>query len=114
MIMELFGELWGAIISGISIFATAFVGWFFGRKKTKAEVRSAEIDNDVKLSRHYAKLLDDLETRYADKMKSVTDLYEQKERMLREEIKILNRRVRMLKNENRDLRKRIKDLENEQ
>ncbi len=110
MMMDLFGDLWGAIISGISVFATGFVGWFFGRRKTKAEVRSAEIDNDVKLSKHYAKILDDLEQRYQQRFEDITVLFNQKEKMLKEEIRILKRRIKLLQSENRELRKHNKTL----
>lgn len=109
--MSVFGEFWTVIISSISVFATGFVGWFFGRRKTQAEVRSAEIDNDVKLSKHYAKLLDDLENRYTQKLESVERLYDQKEKALKDEIRILKRRIRLLETENKDLRKRNSALE---
>lgn len=108
--MDYFGDLWGVIISGISVFATGFVGWFFGRKKTKAEVRSSEIDNDIKLSRHYAKILDDLEQRYQKRMTDINELFNQKEKMLKEEIRILKRRIKLLQSENRELRKHNKTL----
>lgn len=99
------------IISIVSIALTGFVGWFFGRRKTKAETRGVEIENDIKLSKHYQRLLDDLEGRYKEKFDDVSKLYDKKEKALKEEIRILKRRIRVLKAENRDLRKENSVLE---
>lgn len=101
------------IFTVMGTFATAFVGWFFGRKKTKHEVKALEIDNDVKLSKYYKELLEDLEHKYKERLANVEALFSAKEKALGEEIKILKRRIRLLENENKDLRKRNRELEKE-
>ncbi|MBS7234066.1 hypothetical protein KHA90_23970 [Flavobacterium psychroterrae] len=58
----------------LTVFFTALITWFFSRRKNIAEVRSAEIDNDLKLksaeldndvkaAKHYRDILDDFATR---------------------------------------------------
>ncbi len=111
--MEFLSSIASELISIVSIIVTGFVGWLFGRRKTRAEIQSKEIDNDIKLSKHYAKILDDLEARYKEKYNGLAKLYDSKEKALKEEIRILKRRVTMLKRENTDLRRRIKTLEKE-
>jgi uncharacterized protein HemX len=95
----------------VSVAASGFFGWFFGRRKTNAEAASAEIDNDIKLSGYYKELLDDLAQRYEHKFQDLVKLYESKEKALKEEIASLQRRVKMLKTENTELQRRIKELE---
>lgn len=57
MILELLKEpillLFTTIITGLG-------GWFFGRKKAKAEVEGSQIENAEKLLEYYRKLADDL------------------------------------------------------
>ena len=95
-----------------------FFGWFFTRKKLNAEAEGEEentkskaIDNEIKLSDYYQKMLDDLGTRYEAKFLDVEKLYLNKERILKDEILMLKQKVKMLKTENTELRKRVSELE---
>lgn len=72
-----------------------------------------QIDIDDKVIDRYKVALDDLGTRYEDKFKDVTDVYERKIKLLEEEINLRERIILSLKRENRDLKSRIKLLENE-
>lgn len=107
-------------IIGYVFGAGGLLFWFLERKKFNAEVekslesvKSDRIDNEIKLSDYYQKMLDDLGTRYEDKFLDIEKLYLNKERILKDEINMLKQKVRMLRQENLELKKRIKDLENE-
>lgn len=89
-----------------------FFGWFFTRKKLNAEAEGEEentkskaIDNEIKLSDYYQKMLDDLGSRYEAKFLDVEKLYLNKERILKDEILMLKQKVKMLKIENAELKK---------
>ncbi|REC47881.1 MULTISPECIES: hypothetical protein [Chryseobacterium] len=47
----------------LSALATGFGGWFFGRKKAKAEAEASQIENAEKLLNYYKNLVDDLGSR---------------------------------------------------
>lgn len=57
---ELFIENAGILLTTL---ATGFGGWFFGRKKAKAEAEASQIENAEKLLNYYKNLVDDLGTR---------------------------------------------------
>lgn len=103
-------DILAAVISFISVVATGFVGWFFGRRKTNEEVRSMAIDNDVKLSNHYKTIIEDIDDKFKSRLANVEDLYQQKEKALAEEIRILKRRIRLLESENKELRASNREL----
>ncbi len=95
-----------------------FLGWFFERRKRRlhnqgveADVESKEIENSKEIINMYKTTLDDLGKRYEDKFKDVSTLYEQKIKLLQEEIRAQKRINQNLRRENADLRKRIKELE---
>jgi predicted RNase H-like nuclease (RuvC/YqgF family) len=99
------------ILSGImGTVATGFTGWFFGRKKTAAEVVSTEIDNDIKLSGHYRIMLDDLEKRYIDQFTKFKTTTDKQMELYEEQIKFLEKKVRILQQENKELRTELKKL----
>lgn len=98
------GEFLTALTAG-------FGGWFFGRKKQNAEITSAEIDNEIKLSDYYKTMLDDLGNRYEQKYKDVVALYESREKLLRDEITMLKNKIKMLRQENISLKRRVGELE---
>lgn len=52
---------------------TGFVGWFFGRKKAKAEVETNQIENAEKLLNYYKNLVDDLGQRLEAAIKKFND-----------------------------------------
>lgn len=99
-------DLYLTLIGVFSAAATGFTGWFFGRKKTQAEVVNAQIDNDIKLSKHYREMLDDLKDRY---MKQYLEF----EEMTKQEIKFLQKKIRILQEENKALRIELKRLKTE-
>jgi len=89
-----------------------FFGWFFTRKKLNAEAEGEEentkskaIDNEIKLSDYYQKMLDDLGARYEAKFQDVEKLYVNKERILKDEISMLKQKVKMLRIENAELKR---------
>jgi hypothetical protein len=96
----------------LTLFFGGFVGWFFKRKSENAKAKSLEIDNEVKLSKYYKELLDDLGRKYKEEFKEVTSLFQSKENILKDEILILNRKVKMLTQENKALKATIKKMQN--
>jgi flagellar basal body-associated protein FliL len=104
-------EILTAFAGLITLSGTGYFGWFFGRRKTNAEAKSQEIDNDVKLSNHYKEILDDLKGRYENRYKEFEVMMNRKFDMLEEEIKLKDRKIKLqqqeiteLKRENRLLR----------
>jgi hypothetical protein len=98
----------------LMLLIAGFSGWFFSRKKQKAEVEGAEIDNNIKVVGLYKDTLDDLSKRYEIKFNEIVALYEKKQKLLKDEIGMLNRRVKMLRQENISLKKRVLELEQQQ
>lgn len=104
------GTFFSAILTGI-------VGFIFGKRKQKAEVESIEantdtieIDNASKVINIYKASLDDLEERCKKKYLSITELYDEKIKLLEDEIVILRRTISQLKDENQLLRKRLNSI----
>lgn len=102
-----------AVLGILGSAATGFTGWFFGRKKTQAEVTGAQIDNDIKLSTHYRSMLDDLKKRYVNQLEEFEEMTTRKIGLLEEEIKFLQKKVRILQQENKELRSEMKRLREE-
>lgn len=106
-------EMYLALIGVFSAAATGFTGWFFGRKKTQAEVVNAQIDNDIKLSKHYREMLDDLKERYMEQFREFEEMTERKLALHLEQIKFLEKKIRILQQENKELRSELKRLKTE-
>lgn len=70
---------------------------------------SIEITNVDKVVSVYQKTLDDLEKRYEAKFREITGLYEEKIKLMQDEINSLKRTVKLLKEENQVLRQRFKE-----
>lgn len=104
-------EIYLVLSAGIGAFLTKLVEWVFNKRSANADVKSKDIDNEVKLAEYYKKLLDDLSVRYEAKYNDIVMLYESKEKVLKDEINLLKRSVKDLKAENLVLRKRIKERE---
>ncbi|MDY6024768.1 hypothetical protein [Bergeyella zoohelcum] len=73
----------------------------FGRNKLKAETETIEVNNDSieitnvdKVVSVYQKTLDDLEKRYEAKFREITGLYEEKIKLMQDEINSLKRTVK--------------------
>lgn len=100
----------------ISAILTGLAGFIFGRRKQNAETETIEVNNDTieisnadKIVGMYQKTLDDLQTRYEAKFKEITALYEEKIKLMQDEIGVLKRTIKQLKEENALLRQRLKD-----
>jgi len=90
------------------IFVGFFIGfttWFFSRKKNKVEVQTVEIDNGSSVVKLYKDALDDLPPRYEAKFNSLNQLFEQKEKILLEEIGFLKKERDLWKKKYSDLLK---------
>lgn len=91
-------------------------------EKLKVEVLQAKetaettaIDNDIKLSRHYKEIIDDLKGRYETRCKEFEDSMSRKVQLLEEEIRLKDRKIKLqlqeineLKKENRILKANAK------
>ncbi|MDO4782624.1 MAG: cell wall anchor protein [Capnocytophaga felis] len=55
--MELLREF---LLPVLTSFAGAFVGWFFGKAKEKAELQTSELDNVDKAVKIYREMIEDL------------------------------------------------------
>lgn len=95
--MPTFDNLVGTLIGG-------FVGWFFTRKKQKADTTTIEIDNGSKVVGIYKDALDDLPSRYEEKYKHIQEmalnvekLFEKKEQILLQEIEYHKKQAALYK-----------------
>lgn len=104
-------ELYLVLAGAAGVFMTKLADWVFSRKSTAEDVRSKEIDNEVKFADYYKTLLDDLSKRYEAKFNEVVALFASKERILKDEISLLTRKNKMLQTENAELHKRVFELE---
>jgi NifU-like protein involved in Fe-S cluster formation len=75
----------------------------------EAENTGKEIDNADKLVKLYKEAIDDLGGRYETKFKEITELYENKVKLLQDEINLHKRIIAQLKEENTMLRNKLKD-----
>lgn len=103
------GAFFSAVLTGLA-------GFIFGKRKLRAETETIEVNNDTieisnadKIVGMYQKTLDDLQVRYEGKFKEITALYEEKIKLMQDEIGILKRTIKQLKEENAILRQRLKD-----
>lgn len=51
------------VLNAITVFVTAFVTWMFSRQKSKRDLKALDTENEIKASKYYQGLLDDLSTR---------------------------------------------------
>jgi Arc/MetJ-type ribon-helix-helix transcriptional regulator len=103
----------GSIVTAIT--GTGYFTFYFTKDKYKAEVKqtventeTVSIDNDIRLSKHYKEILDDLKVRYEGRYKEFEDLMNRKIKLLEEENKLKDRKIKLqqqeiveLKRENR-------------
>lgn len=73
--MELLKEI---LLPVLTSFAGAFVGWFFGKAKEKAELQTSELDNVDKAVKIYREMIEDLSQKYA---KAISDLEKANQRV---------------------------------
>jgi len=81
---------------------TAFVTWFFTRKKVAAEAKATEIDNSAKICEMWRNLSEGMEKRFKEEMDD-----------LRSQNNSLEIQVKEVLCENVALRKRVQDVEQE-
>ncbi|MGC4130417.1 MAG: hypothetical protein QM564_12885 [Bergeyella sp.] len=100
----------------VSAVLTGIAGFLFGKRKLRAEVagmnadnEGKEIENAEKLVNLYKDTLDDLGNRYEVKYREVTALFENKIKLLEDEIKMHKQIINRLKSENTALRKKLKE-----
>lgn len=66
-------ELISLIPSLLTGLFTSAITWFFARRKSNAEAKSAEIDNEIKASDFYKGLLNDLGSRLEIAIKAIEE-----------------------------------------
>lgn len=91
------GEFFTALIAG-------FGGWFFTRRKQNADATTTEIENGSKVVDLYKSALDDLPLRFEEKYKHIEEmslkvekLFEQKEKILLQEIEYHKKQAALYK-----------------
>lgn len=109
----MFNELF--ILFGAS-FATGFGGWFFGRRKNKADATAAEIGNLDRIINMWQKTAEQFKKSY-DELQEQNGRISDELKALREEnkdlvhdVKRLNRLVEDLKCENKGLIRRLNEI----
>tara|TARA_R100000306_G_C4376873_1_gene142302 strand:+ start:1676 stop:2026 length:351 start_codon:yes stop_codon:yes gene_type:complete len=69
--------LLGGIVQTALIIVGAAVGWFYGGKATKKrELKSSDLDNEIKSADYYKGLLDDMSQRLENAIKELMQLEE--------------------------------------
>lgn len=104
-------ELLMILFTALGAFLGKLVDWIFNKRKFRAEAAGTELNNATKIHEIYAGLMDDLGKRYEEKYQQITRLYEDKIKLLNDEIGFLHRNIKVLKSENTELRRRVKELE---
>jgi hypothetical protein len=61
------------LLSVVPAIVTGLIGWFIGRPKDKVEVKSIDIDNEVKSAAFYQNLLDDASKRLNEAIKAIEE-----------------------------------------
>lgn len=111
----------GSLVTAIG--GTGYFTFLFTKEKYKADViqtlenaETTSIENDIKLSKHYKEILDDLKIRYESRYKEFEDLMNRKIKLLEEENKLKDRKIKLqqqeiveLKRENRLLLQNAKN-----
>lgn len=70
-------DLQDYILNLLTPIATAFAGWFFGRRKSVAEAKTTEIENVEKSLAIYRGIIGDLEARIEFLKSQIADLEKQ-------------------------------------
>ena len=65
------------ILNAITVSVTAVVTWLFSRQKSKRDLKALDTENEIKASKYYQGLLDDLSNRLD---KAITELMALEER----------------------------------
>ena len=85
----------------------AFAGWFFERKRKRAEVNAAKADNQQKIMDLYQEALDDLEERYEKRFAFLKAEQEAHFQTLQAEIKALKKNLELWKKKYRLLKEEL-------
>ena len=107
------------ILAALGVVSTV-IGFKYGKRKNAAEAKDIEegakstaIDNEIKLSEYYKKMLDDVAPRYQSRLKEFEQTVAVREKLYKEEIVLLRRKNKILESEIAVKNKRIKELESE-
>ncbi|MDV6170240.1 hypothetical protein R1T16_17520 [Flavobacterium sp. DG1-102-2] len=105
-------EFFIAIAGIITTSATGHYAYKAGKRKSLAEAKGLEIDNDIKRSNHHIKLLDDLTERYEKRYKEFEEMTNRKVELLEEEIRLKDRKIKLQQQEITELKRENKLLRN--
>ncbi|NHN26752.1 hypothetical protein FIA58_013790 [Flavobacterium jejuense] len=89
----------------IALFLGGLINFIFNKRKEKATVTTTEIENGSNVVKMYKDALDDLPPRYEKKFNDLNELFDQKERILKEEIDFLKKERDLWKKKFNDLRR---------
>lgn len=94
------------IIPALAALATGFAGWFFGRRRKKAEADSLVIKNMENIIEMWRKTAEDFNTQYTVISGEMKELREENLK-LRKEVDELTKEVSRLKRDNSKLKKEL-------
>ncbi|MGV8814750.1 MAG: hypothetical protein ACOH2D_11640 [Gelidibacter sp.] len=86
---------------------TALIAWFGSRAKTKRELKSMELDNEIKTSSYYQGVLDDMSMRLAQAVKEIMALEDRYRQLMVMNSELLIE-MKKLKDSNSDLIEEIR------
>ena len=108
--MEVVGMYFPEIVSALLTGGVGtFFGWFFTRRKTNADATTTEINNGAEVVKLYKDALDDLPHRYQNKFDGLNELFDQKSKILNEEIEFLKKERDLWKRKYNDLLKEYRN-----
>lgn len=70
------------ILPVLVTFFTALTTWLFARAKNKRELKSMELDNEIKSADYYKKLLDDMASRLDKAIEELMDLEDRHRKLM--------------------------------
>lgn len=97
------------IIPFLTAMASGFSGWFYGRRRSKADTDKAVIGNLDLIIDMWKKTATELEERYEEVLKAMENMRNENE-LLREKLHELRNVVNKLSCENKNLLKRIAEI----
>ncbi|MDB4157966.1 hypothetical protein N9609_00595 [bacterium] len=64
-------------------FFTALITWFFARRKNQQQLKSMELDNEIKSAGYYKDLLDDMSVRLDKAIQELMNLEERHRKLMK-------------------------------
>ena len=105
-ISQYMSEFFTAIIAG-------FAGWFFERKRKKAELVAAKADSSQKIMDLYQEALDDLKTRYEERIGFLKNEYDERLRKVTEAMDAILKKQMADEKKYQELKKKYQELKAE-